>query len=216
MRIYDLEPASGKPAQSAVIFLHGVGSNGADLISLAPMLADALPNTVFLSPDAPFEYDMAIGYPNMYQWFSLADRAPEKMLAGARNVQPSVDEMIDKVMTKYALPASKIALFGFSQGTMTSLFVAPRRAEKIAGVVGCSGALLAAELLASEAVSKPDICLIHGVEDDVVPFAAMGKAEAALRENGFNIETHARAGLPHSIDLEGIEIAKAFLKERLY
>jgi phospholipase/carboxylesterase len=213
-RSFDLEPKNGKP-KSALILLHGVGSNGRDLISLAPMLADALPDTAFISPDAPFEYDMAIGYADMYQWFSLSDRAPEKILTGLRHVQPLVNNFIDSVLEKYALPASKLALFGFSQGTMTSLFVGARRADKIAGIVGCSGALLAPELLANEAVSKPDICLIHGEQDDVVPFAAMGKAEAELKGNGFSVEAHSRNGLAHSIDLQGIEFTKSFLKERL-
>ena len=215
MRSFDLEPKNGSP-KSALILLHGVGSNGRDLISLAPMLAEALPNTAFISPDAPFEYDMGMGMmSDAYQWFSLADRAPEKMLAGLRHVQPLVDSFIDNVLEKYALPANKLALFGFSQGTMTSLFVGARRLEKIAGIVGCSGALLAPELLASETASKPDICLIHGVQDDVVPFAAMDKAAVELEKNGFSVETHARAGLPHSIDLEGIEAAKKFLAARL-
>jgi phospholipase/carboxylesterase len=137
------------------------------------------------------------------------------MLAGLHNVQPLVGEFIDSVLEKYALPASKLALFGFSQGTMTSLFVGARRAEKIAGIVGCSGALLAPELLASESVSKPDICLIHGEQDDVVPFAAMAKAQAELKENGFSVEAHSRPNLAHSIDWEGIEAAKKFLAAHL-
>lgn len=214
-RTYDFEPKNGKPPTSAVIFLHGVGSNGRDLISLAPLLAEALPHTVFISPDAPFEYDAAPGYEGMHQWFSLSDRAPEKMLAGLRNAQPLVDELIDNVLAKYALDASKLALFGFSQGTMTSLFVGARRKEKIAAIVGCSGALLAGETLSAEATAKPDICLIHGEDDDVVPFAAMAKAESILKENGFIVESHARPGLPHSIDLDGIETAKKFLAARL-
>lgn len=215
MRSFDLEPKNGNSPKSVVVFLHGVGSNGRDLISLAPMLAEALPDTAFVSPDAPFEYDMAIGYADMYQWFSLADRTPEKMLAGLRNVQPLADDFLDSILEKYALPASKLALFGFSQGTMTSLFVATRRVEKIAGIVGCSGALLAPELLVSEAKNKPDICLIHGEQDDVVPFAAMKKAHSELSQAGFSVEAHPRPKLAHSIDLEGIEFAKKFLSQRL-
>ncbi len=212
---YDYAPKNGQTPSSAVVLLHGVGSNGQDLISLAPMLAEALPNTVFISPDAPFEYDAAPGYGGMFQWFSLSDRNPEVMLAGLQKVQPLVDDFLDKVLAKYALDASKLALFGFSQGTMTSLHIAPRRVDKLAGVVGCSGALLAPELLANETKSKPDICLIHGVQDDVVPFAAMDKAEKELTKAGFKTTAHARPGLPHSIDLEGIEIAKKFLSKAL-
>lgn len=212
---YDFAPQNGSQPSSAVVMLHGVGSNGQDLISLAPMLSEALPNTVFISPDAPFTYDMAVGYPNMFQWFSLADRAPEVMLADLQKAQPLVDEFLDKVCAKYALPASKVALLGFSQGTMTALHIAPRRVEELAAVVGFSGALLAPELLAAQAKTKSPICLVHGVADDVVPFAAMEKAESALTAAGFNVSTHARPNLPHSIDLEGIEIAKKFLAKNL-
>lgn len=214
MKYYEQQPASGNAPESAVIFLHGVGSNGQDLIALAPPLAEALPNTVFVSPDAPFAYDMALGYPNMFQWFSLQNRAPEAMLEGVRNAEPLVNALIDEIAEKYSLPSSKIALFGFSQGTMTSLFVAPRRADKLAGIVGCSGALLAPELLVGETVNKPDICLIHGELDDVVPFAAMTSAEKILKQNGFNVESHPRPNLPHSIDMQGIEFAKKFLGSR--
>lgn len=213
-RYYEQAPANGGAPESVVILLHGVGSNGQDLISLAPPLAEALPSTIFISPDAPFEYDMA-PMANSYQWFSLAVREPEAMLAGVRKTQPLVDKFIDEILAKYNLPASKLALFGFSQGTMTSLFIAPRRAEEIAGIVGCSGALLAPELLAAEAKTKPDICLIHGQVDDVVPFERMTQAETALKENGFSVESHARPNLPHSIDMQGVEFAKKFLAARL-
>lgn len=213
-KYYEQAPASGTKAESVVIFLHGVGSNGQDLIALAPPLAEALPNTAFVSPDAPFEYDMApMG--NAFQWFSLAVREPAAMLAGAQKVQPLVDAFIDEILAKYGIPASKLVLFGFSQGTMTSLFVAPRRAEKLAGIVGCSGALLAPELLEDEAKSKTDICLIHGELDDIVPFERMQQAESALKASGFSVESHARPHLPHSIDMQGVEYAKSFLVERL-
>ena len=213
LKYYEHPAKSGK-VESVVIFLHGVGSNGQDLIALAPPLADTLPNTVFISPDAPFEYDAA-PMANAYQWFSLAVREPQAMLEGAQKVQPIIDSFIDEIAKKYNLPANKIALFGFSQGTMTSLFVAPRRAEKLAGIVGCSGALLAPELLAAEATSKSDICLIHGELDDIVPFERMALAEEVLNENGFSVEAHARPNLPHSIDLQGVEFAAKFLGDRL-
>lgn len=207
------KPRSGGKAKSAIIMLHGVGADGENLIGIAPFMSALFPDTVFLSPNAPYEFDM---YPSGYQWFSLADRDPEVMLAGARNVEPVLNQYIDEVMAEYELPATKVALLGFSQGTMVSLFAALRRSDKIAGIAGFSGALLSPELLPAEVKSKPDICLIHGELDDVVPFAALAKAEYALKQNGFNVEAHSRPGLPHSIDPEGIEIAAHFLKNRLY
>ena len=203
---------SGKAPTSAVIFLHGLGSNGDDLISLAPIMAEYLPDTVFISPNGAFPFDMA-GFG--YQWFSLADRDPQTMLDGVRTVEPIVNEFIDDVLAQYNLEDAQLALVGFSQGTMTALHVAPRREFSLAGVVGFSGALLEPDLLISEVVSKPDVCLVHGTDDDVVIFDAMQAAVTCLQANGFSVEAHARPKLPHSIDMEGIQFAVKFLKARL-
>ena len=126
-------PKFGKKPESMVILLHGLGSNGQDLIDLAPYWADALPNTIFLSPDAPFPCDMA---PYGFQWFSLQSRAPQDMLGGAKAATSTLQDYIKEMLTKYELPPSKLALVGFSQGTMMSLYVAPRLEERIAGVLG--------------------------------------------------------------------------------
>lgn len=210
-----VQPKSGT-AKSAVILLHGVGADGENLADIARFLRDDFPDTIFFSPNAPHRYDMVPPeYEAGYQWFSLADRDPQKLLEGVQNVRPIVDSFIDKILEEHKLNEENLALLGFSQGTMTSLFVAPRRQKKLAGIVGFSGALIGAEKLAEEAQTKPDICLIHGKMDDVVPFEMMQNAEQSLRQNGFSIISHARPYLTHSIDMEGIEIAKNFLKDRL-
>lgn len=207
-----LMPKNGKAPESAVLILHGLGADGENMIGISPYMAKHLPNTVFVAPNAPFEFDM---YSVGYQWFSLTDRDPAKMLAGVKTAAPILNEFIDDIMREFNLTEDKIALVGFSQGTMTALYTAVRREKKLAGIVGFSGAMIAPQLVAAEAISKPDVCLIHGEDDDVVPFAAMAQAEQSLKENGFNIESHARPNLPHSIDPEGIDFASAFLKDRL-
>lgn len=200
----ELAPKSGN-VKRLVILLHGLGSDGNDLIGLAPLLKDALPDTQFVSPNAPFPCDMA---PYGYQWFSLQDRHPAAMLAGVQKAEPIVNGFIDAQRDRFKLEDKDVALVGFSQGTMTSLHVAPRRAKPLAGVVGFSGALIAVE-----SVSTPPICLIHGEQDDVVPFPAMAHAEKALKAAGISVETHARPYLPHSIDPEGLDIAQKFLRK---
>ncbi len=207
----ELPPASGSAPEQLIIFLHGVGANGMDLLGLAPMMADQFPNAQFISPNAPYACDMAPpGYPNSYQWFSLMDRNPVKMEEGVRQVAPMVDSFLDQQMERFSLTPKQVALVGFSQGTMTSLHVAPRRSEPLAGIVGFSGALLNAN--PDELTAKPPVCLIHGDADDVVPFQAMAMAEEQLSGAGFSIETHTRPGLGHGIDPEGIDIALTFLK----
>lgn len=205
-------PKDMAPPKSIVVLLHGLGADGENMIGVAPFMAKHFPNTMFVAPNAPFQFDM---YPVGYQWFSLTDRDPAKMLAGVKTAAPILDEFLDQLSAEFMVPDEKIALVGFSQGTMTSLYAAMRRKNKIAAIVGFSGSLIAPELIAGEAVNKPDVCLIHGEEDDVVPFTAMALAEKALKQNGFSVESHTRPFLPHSIDPEGIEIACSFLKPRL-
>lgn len=202
-------PKSGAVKRLA-IFLHGVGADGNDLLSLGGFLAPQLPDTQFLSPNAPFKFDMA---PFGYQWFSLLDRAPAKLLAGVQTAAPILDAYIDAQRDRFKLSDSDIALIGFSQGTMTALYTALRRTRPLAGIVGFSGALIGDELLVKEVKSRMPVCLIHGEEDDVVPFGALTHAEQSLRAHGVDVTAHARAGLGHGIDEQGLAIATAFLKK---
>lgn len=201
---------SDNPPKSAVILLHGLGSNGRDLISLAPYWDQALPDTLFISPDAPFPCDMVPpGYPDSYQWFSLQDRDPDKILQGVLTAAPIVEAFIDGIAAEYGLSPAKIALVGFSQGTMMSLYVGPHYTKgKLAGVLGYSGALV----WPSDAKPAPlPVQLIHGEADDVVPVSAYYLAKARLEEGGFSVSGHTTPGLPHSIDGAGIESGGAFL-----
>ena len=119
-------PSAGGPPRQLVVLLHGVGADGHDLIGLAPMLAGRLPHALFVAPDGPEPCDMA---PYGRQWFSLQDRRPTVMLAGVRRTAPLLDAYLDELLRQHDLDESRMALVGFSQGTMMSLFVGPRRAR---------------------------------------------------------------------------------------
>lgn len=212
LHTYTHPPKSGKKPESMVILLHGLGSNGQDLIDLAQYWDQALPNTVFLSPDAPYPCDMA---PYGFQWFSLQSRMPQAMLAGAKTATPVLEAYIKEMLVKYDLPASKLALVGFSQGTMMSLYVAPRMSEKIAGVLGYSGALIGAETLGDTNIHKIPVHLVHGDMDMVVPLAAYHMAKEALDSNGFEVSGGITRGLPHSVDAHGIQSGGEFLAKIL-
>jgi phospholipase/carboxylesterase len=205
-------PALSGNTKQLIILLHGLGADGNDLFGLSDDLAKALPDAAFASPNAPFACDMA---PWGFQWFSLRDWSEASMLQGVRDAAPILNAFIDEQKAKYNLQDNQIALLGFSQGTMMSLHVALRRAEPLAGVVGFSGAMVAPQNLEKELTAKTPICLIHGMVDPVVPFMAMGMAEAALKAANVPVETHARPMLPHSIDGEGISAAIVFLKRVL-
>ncbi len=204
-------PKSGSKAKQLVVFLHGYGSNGDDLISLAPYWADLLPDAEFVSPNAPFPCEMnPFGG---YQWFGLEDRNPATKLAGTRAAATILDAFLDDALKARGLDESRLALVGFSQGTMMSLHVGPRRASAPAAIVGYSGALIGADALGGEIKSKPPVLLVHGTADQVVPFTAMNAAAQVLQSFGVEVETLARPGLPHSIDPEGLTRGGQFIHQ---
>jgi phospholipase/carboxylesterase len=205
-------PASGGKPHRLVILLHGLGADGNDLIGLAPYWARLLPDAEFLSPNAPFPCDMA---PYGYQWFSSQDRSPEAVLGGVRAAAPILDAFIDEALEERGLGGRDLALVGFSQGTMMSLFVGLRRAAPVAGIVGFSGRLLAPELLAGELRSRPPILLVHGTEDPLVPYSSLGAAESTLKAAGVPVETVTSVGIGHSINDQGLRRGGQFLKNVL-
>lgn len=205
-------PENGGKPSSAILLLHGLGSNADDLIELAPLLAEHLPGTVFVSPNAPFPCDMG---PMGYQWFSLQNWTPQLLWEGVRIAAPVLTQMIADIRTEFDLPARRVALLGFSQGTMMALHVAPRLPDVLGGIVGFSGALIGPEYLASETVSRPPVLLVHGQADPVVPYAALALANTTLAASGFAVETEARPLLQHSIDQAGLNRAGAFLNRHL-
>ena len=201
-------PAAGGKPQSITVLLHGYGADGNDLISLAPLWGRLLPHTLFLSPHAPFPCEI---HPVGRQWFGFEGATPDMILAGTRNAAATIDAFVDALLEEHELAADRLALAGFSQGAMMALYVAARRRDPVAGVLGFSGALIAPERLATEAVSKPPILLVHGDADPVVPFASLASAAAGLRKAGFEVETEERPGLPHAIDQVGMARGGRFL-----
>lgn len=205
-------PASGGPAKQLVILLHGVGADGNDLIGLAPMLSQGLPDAEFLAPNAPEPCDMA---PVGRQWFSLQDRSADVIEAGVRAAAPLVDKFIDDNCAIRQITPDRVALFGFSQGCMMSLFVGLRRQTALAAVLGYSGALVAPEKLAAEIVSRPPVMLVHGEADPVVPHQMLAAAQAGLEAAGVDVQTVSRPGLGHGIDEAGIREGAALLQRTL-
>jgi phospholipase/carboxylesterase len=188
-----------------VVLLHGLGADGNDLFGMVPALAPALPGTAFLSPDAPYPCDMA---PHGRQWFSLQTRAPEAIEAGVRAAAVILDQFLDEALEQLGLDNSRLALLGFSQGSMMALFVGLRRTPQLAGILGYSGRLVGP---ASEFRAKPPVLLVHGDADQVVPPESLPEAVAALKQGGVPVEALARPGLGHGIDEEGLNRGRDFL-----
>ncbi|WP_158913051.1 alpha/beta hydrolase [Caulobacter sp. S45] len=207
-------PASGGKARQLVIFAHGYGSNGEDLIGLAPYLAQILPDAAFVAPNAP---EGVPGYPSgsAYQWFPLSGTDLHKLAAGVRAAAPSLNTFIDTELVRHGLPPSACALVGFSQGTMMSLHVGPRRAQTLGAVVGLSGLLAGAETLPREILSRPPILLCHGDRDDRVPPQSLFMALSALADVGAPALWRLCGGAGHSIPEEALSLTAEFLHDAL-
>jgi phospholipase/carboxylesterase len=202
-------------AKALVVFLHGYGADGSDLLGLADVIGPELPGTAFVAPDAP---ERCAGSAFGYQWFPIPrfDGSTEAVAsAGIDAATADLNGFLDARLTEDGLTPDRLVLFGFSQGAMMSLQVAPRRAEAVAGVVAISGRLLRPDRLAAEAVVKPPVLLIHGDQDPVVPFASMAAAGDALVAAGFPTYGHVMQGTGHGIAPDGLGTALQFMKERL-
>lgn len=215
MRKLKSERKGPQKADSVVIFVHGYGADGADLMGLADPLAPHLPGAAFYSPDAPEPCAIS---PMGRQWFSIPHMDGTSIAQGQAGLLRAADDLngfIDSVLADEGLAPDRLALVGFSQGTMLSLHVAPRRAEAIAGVMGFSGRVLAPGQLAADVVSRPPIQLAHGDQDPVVPFEEMATAADALRAAGFDVATHVMPGVGHGISPDGLSVALGFLARNL-
>lgn len=215
LRTYHIAPLSGTAPETVVLFLHGLGDSGSGgLLEIGRIWQRVLPKTEFLCPDAPFAFDMAPPDFGGRQWFSLHQFTKESIEEGVKNAAPILDAYIDKILAARHLKPGRLALVGFSQGTMMALDVALRRTEPVAAVIGYSG-LLGREVGPADAHAFPPILLVHGTADEVVPFSAMGETERRLKTAGLNTRTLTCPGLGHSIDDAGIATGMAFLQQNL-
>ena len=207
-----LPPASGGKPKSLVVFLHGYGADGNDLIGIGREWAKALPSTAFVSPNAP---ERCPGTPTGRQWFPLTMRDQRELVRGVATARPALDTFLDSELQRHGLDDGACALVGFSQGTMMSLHVGPQRRGRLAGILGFSGLLADPAAFRPDAVQKPPVLLIHGDRDDLIPVAAIFSAAEGLAAAGIPVEWHISRGIPHGIGPDGIELGLGFLKRVL-
>jgi phospholipase/carboxylesterase len=205
-----LAPAAGGSPRQLVVFLHGYGADGNDLIGLGREWARVLPHTAFVSPHAPEPCGMA---PMGRQWFNLTFRDPTEMVRGVKHAAPALNAFLDAELKRHNLPARALALVGFSQGTMLALGVGLTRQPAPVAIVGYSGALATVQALPKNPADAPAILLVHGDMDEVIPLDAMFIAREQLAREGIAVEWHVAQGIGHGIDGEGLRLGGAFLKQ---
>jgi phospholipase/carboxylesterase len=198
-----------EPATHLVVLCHGYGSDGNDLIALAPHWQGIVPGAAFASPNAP---DRCAGAPSGYQWFPLSRIDPQETLKGAEIAAPRLNEFLDAELARLKLTGDKLALVGFSQGTMMALHVGLRRKPQPAAIVGFSGMLVGGELL-PRFEQAPPVLLTHGDEDTVIPAQALFMSANALAALGVPVQWHLARGLGHGIDPDSLTLAGRFLSD---
>lgn len=197
----------GKPEQ-LVVFLHGYGADGNDLIGLAGHLRAVLPEASYVSPHAPFPCDMS---PMGRQWFPISRLSPDEMWTGVQQAAPALNAFLDDELEQAGLTDNDLILIGFSQGTMLALHAGLRRASPPRGIVGFSGALAGPDHLSNDITCKPPVLLVHGDADEVVPFQALYTATNTLEALDVPVEWHVSQGLGHGIGPDGLQKAMEFL-----
>lgn len=211
-----LAPQSGT-ARQLVVFLHGYGADGNDLIEIGRAWQGLLPDAAFVSPHAPRPCGQS---PMGREWFALTLQDPNERWAGVRAAAPVLNEFLDAELQRHRLPPSALALVGFSQGTMMALHVGLRRAVAPAAVIGYSGMLVLPtnpdpDAFAAEITARPPVLLIHGDSDELIPAQAVLMAAQGLAALEVPVEWHVSPGLGHGIDQEGLRQGGEFLAQRL-
>ena len=207
-----LSPRSGAPRQ-LVVFLHGYGADGNDLIEIGRAWQPLLPDAAFVSPHAPEACGQA---PVGRQWFALTFRDPNERWVGVNKAAPVLERFIDAELARHRLPPQALALVGFSQGTMMALHVGLRRAVAPAAIVGYSGLLVVPpqgelDALAAEIKARPPVLLVHGDQDELIPAEALFQTTQGLADLGVPAEWHLSPGVGHGIDPEGLRHGGEFL-----
>lgn len=206
-----LPPTSGAAPTHAVVLLHGYGSDGNDLIGLAPYWQGALPDALFVSPNAPSVCDsFAAGY----QWFPVSfegDRLAKRQI-GVITARPALAEFLEDLWSQSGVAPERTILAGFSQGAMMALHVGLSLERTLMGIIAFSGAFLPPEGFGSKPLGRPPVCLVHGDMDGVVDPVHSAEADAALRAAGLEVSYHVSPGVAHGIAPDGLAFATAFIE----
>jgi len=203
---------SGSSIKNAIILCHGYGGDGKDISIIANYWKNFLPNTLFVCPDAP---EICKVNPDGFQWFDLMDQTEDEILSKSLIAESVLNKVIEEVKEKNKLKAQEIALVGFSQGCMISLQTALKRKDQVKCLIGYSGKILNLNHLSKNILSRPEIYLMHGDKDQVVPVSYILEAKEFFSKQNYKINTKIFNNCEHRIPTEGLSVGLEFLKKNL-
>jgi len=221
MSLAPIEIETGPAPTATVVLMHGLGADGNDFVPIVKELdlAGIEGGVRFVFPNAPvMPVSLNNGYP-MPAWYDIypgADIARREDEPGLRRSQAAIEALIANEKAR-GIAASRIVVAGFSQGCAMALMTGLRHAETLAGIVGLSGYLPLAPLLAAErteANRATPIFLAHGEQDGVVILPRAMMSRDALVAAGHPVEWHTYP-MAHSVCMEEIDDLGAFLRRVL-
>ena len=208
-----IKPSSKSSPKNVVILCHGYGGDGKDISILANYWKTFLPDTLFICPDAP---EICKVNPDGFQWFDLMDQTGDETLSKSLIAENKLDNFINEVISENKLNFKDVALVGFSQGCMISMQTALKKKDQIKCLIGYSGKILNIKHLNQNINSKPEIFLMHGDNDQIVPINFLLEAKEFFNKNDYKIQTKIFKNCEHRIPTEGSSIGLEFLKKNLY
>jgi len=208
-----LDPISKKKPKNAIILCHGYGGDGRDISLLANYWSNYLTETVFICPDAPQKCAVS---PTGFQWFDLMDQTQDQILTNSLVAEIKLNKLIDEVKEKNNLNSQQIGIGGFSQGCMISLQTGIKRKDQVRCIAGYSGKIIDKKHLEKNINSKPEVILMHGDKDEVVPVSFLLEAKDFFDKNKYTIETKIFKNCEHRIPTEGSSMGLQFMKKFLY
>ena len=208
-----LNPLSREKPKNAVILCHGYGGDGKDISLLASYWRTYLPDTLFVCPDGP---DRCAVSASGFQWYDLMDQTKDQVLVKSLVSEIKLNTLIDEVSKDNDLKSEKIAIGGFSQGCMISLQTGIKRKNKINSIIGYSGKIIDTNHLQNNINSRPDVILMHGDKDQIVPISFLLEAKEFFNKNNYSIDSKILKNCEHRIPIEGSSLGLEFLKKNLY
>jgi len=204
----ELATKNGEHPKQLILLLHGVGRTGEELSTMAKRASSIFPSAHFICPNAPFPHDES---PNGYQWFSLKDVSEKSLLKGLNHSMILLNELVTYQLDRFKLKEQNLAVIGVSQGSMVALHTFLRRPNPVSSLVGFSGTIVSPYLLNTQLRSKPNVLLVHGKQDQIVPFKYLRLTYQSLMDLGLNVKKCVYPNLGHSINLRGVVEAVRFV-----
>jgi phospholipase/carboxylesterase len=209
----ELSPRSGNRPKQLILLLHGMGKTGEELHKIAQRASKVFPHAHFICPNAPYPSEKSsIGY----QWFSIKDLSESYIVKGLNNSMKLLNKLVNSQLDRFELSDRDLAVVGISQGSMVALHTFLRRPNPVSSIISFCGTIVSPYLLTKELKSKPNILLLHGKKDEIVPFKYLRLTYQSLTGLGVNVRKCVYPNLGHSVNLRGVVEAVRFVHSALH